>query len=100
MSATAETPTYVYGVLGAGDEPPEISGIGGAPLHEVKVGGLAALVSDLGDRELTLGREEMTTHARVLEEAVQHATVLPMRFGVVMAGERRCARRPARGPPR
>jgi hypothetical protein len=87
MSAAAEQAMYVYGVLSAGDEPPQIAGIGGAPLHEVTSDGIAALVSELSDEELRLGREEMTAHARVLEEALQHGTVLPMRFGVVMAGE-------------
>jgi hypothetical protein len=87
MSTEVTQATYVYGVLRADNEPPGIAGIGGAPLQEVKGDGVAALVSDLTDRELTLGREEMTTHARVLEEALQRGTVLPMRFGVVMAGE-------------
>jgi Gas vesicle synthesis protein GvpL/GvpF len=87
MSAAAPQATYVYGVLRADDEPPNIKGIGGAPLQEVTSDGIAALVSDMSDHELKLGREEMTTHARVLEEALQNGTVLPMRFGVVMAGE-------------
>lgn len=87
MGASAPNATYVYGVLSADDEPPAISGIAGAPLHEIKSDGIAALVSDLSDHELKLGREEMTIHARVLEEALQHGTVLPMRFGVVMEGE-------------
>src|ERR1700694_5306833 len=86
MSGAAEQATYVYGVLSADDDPPQIAGIGGAPLHEVTSDGIAALVSDLSDKELRLGREEMTAHARVLEEALQQGTVLPMRFGVVMAG--------------
>ena len=36
---------------------------------------------------MTMGREAMTTHARVLEAAHSLGTVLPMRFGVVMDGE-------------
>ncbi len=87
MSTTAPQATYVYGVLSAADKPPATTGIGGAPLQEITSDGLAALVSDLSEQELVLGREEMTTHARVLEEAVEHGTVLPMRFGVVMEGE-------------
>src|SRR3978361_2359648 len=87
MGAAAEHATYVYGVLSADDQPPQMKGIGGAPLQEVTSDGIAALVSDLTGEELALGREEMTAHARVLEEALQHGTVLPMRFGVVMAGE-------------
>jgi hypothetical protein len=85
--AETESATYVYGVLSAGHELPEITGIRGASLHEVVSGGIAALVSDLADHEPVLGREEMTTHARVLEETLKTGTVLPTRFGVVMAGE-------------
>jgi hypothetical protein len=87
MSAAAEQATYVYGVLSADHEPPKIEGIGGAPLQALTSDGIAALVSDMSNHELKLGREEMTTHARVLEEALLTGTVLPMRFGVVMAGE-------------
>ncbi|HWF36570.1 MAG TPA: GvpL/GvpF family gas vesicle protein [Solirubrobacteraceae bacterium] len=87
MSAAAPERTYVYGVLGADAPSPHGAGIGGAPLRRVASDGLAALVSALGDDALMLGREEILTHARVLEAAVEHATVLPMRFGVVMEGE-------------
>ncbi len=86
-----EAATYVYGVRARGQELPQVDGIGGAPVQEIASDGIAALVSDLDGRELVLGREEMTAHARVLEEALQHGTVLPMRFGVVMAGERAVA---------
>jgi hypothetical protein len=79
--------TYIYGVLDAGEEPRGITGIGGAPLREVVNDGIAALVSELPGDELILGRDEMTTHARVLEAALQQGTVLPMRFGVVMDGD-------------
>ena len=88
MEAATSEATYVYGVFKAGETAPAIAGIHGAELREITSGGLAALVSDMPpEHELQLGREEMTTHARVLEEAIQHGTVLPMRFGVVMAGE-------------
>lgn len=78
-------PAYVYGVVR--DEPPEIGspGIGGSAPYVVEAGGIAALVSDVPNRELVLGREEMATHEQVLEAAMRHGTVLPMRFGVVMA---------------
>jgi Gas vesicle synthesis protein GvpL/GvpF len=87
MSTAAESATYVYGVLSAEHEPPSIKGIGGAPLREITSDGIAALVSDMNGHELTLGREEVAAHARVLEQALEGGTVLPMRFGVVMAGE-------------
>ncbi len=74
---------YIYGVVPASAQLPEHEGIGGSRLELVSVDGVAALVSD-GPDEPTMGREAMTTHARVLEAAHALGTVLPMRFGVVM----------------
>jgi hypothetical protein len=76
---------YVYGVVDAGAELPEGTGIAGAPLRLIASGSAAALVSELPDEELRFGREEAMTHARVLESALAHGTVLPMRFGVVVS---------------
>jgi hypothetical protein len=61
--------------------------VAGASVRVVSDDGTAALVSDLADRQLELGRDEVLTHARVLEEALQRGTVLPMRFGVVLEGD-------------
>ena len=79
-------PTYVYGVRAADTKRlGSAKGIGDADLHEVTHDGLAALVSELpGDRELRFGRDELAAHARVLEQAIELVTILPMRFGVVM----------------
>jgi hypothetical protein len=89
MSAEAppQEPKYVYGVLRADHKPPKMKGIADQPLHEVSSGNLAALVSELNDLTLQLGREEMTKHVEVLDKAQENGTVLPMRFGVVMDGE-------------
>jgi Gas vesicle synthesis protein GvpL/GvpF len=76
---------YVYGVVSAAGDPPSAAGIGGGAVQLVKAGEIAALVSDIDREELTLGREAMTAHERVLEDALAAGTVLPMRFGVVMA---------------
>jgi hypothetical protein len=78
---------YVYGIVEPGAKPPDGRGLGGAPVRLVPDGGAAALVSDVADRELELGRDEVMTHARVLEDALDRGTVLPMRFGVVMDGD-------------
>src|SRR5579859_76372 len=77
---------YVYGIVAAGSRPPQVAGIGGASVGVVGDGdGAAALVSEVAPDALRFGREEMLTHARVLETAVNEGgTVLPMRFGVVM----------------
>lgn len=75
---------YVYGIVEAPGQAPAGPGIAGAPLRVIGGDGAAALVSDIPEQELTLGREEMLAHARVLESALESGTVLPMRFGVVM----------------
>jgi hypothetical protein len=77
--------TYVYGIVDP-DAQPSGSGIAGAPLGVIALGGAGALVSDLPDGELKMGRDEVMTHSEVLERAFGHGTVLPMRFGVVMDG--------------
>jgi hypothetical protein len=79
---------YVYGIVASTARVPERSGIEDAPLELISSGAIAALVSDVAG-ELKMGRDAMTAHARVLEEAHAEeahalATVLPMRFGVVM----------------
>jgi Gas vesicle synthesis protein GvpL/GvpF/Conjugal transfer protein TraD len=82
---TPASAKYVYGVISATVEPPRGPGIGDAELELIRRDDLAALVSDIDHDEVALGREAMTTHARVLEEALGTGTVLPMRFGIVMA---------------
>jgi hypothetical protein len=78
---------YIYGVVSSDAAPPSLPGIGGAPLELIGDDGVAALASDAPEGELVMGREAMTTHARVLEAAHASGTVLPMRFGVVMDDE-------------
>jgi len=82
----ASQPTYVYGVRSADQRDlGSATGIGDAALHEIKHEDLAALASELPDGgELRFGREELAAHARVLEQAIEAGTILPMRFGVVM----------------
>lgn len=78
---------YVYGVIPAAGDPPSVAGIGGTPVQLIGVDEIAALVSDIDPDGLEMGREAMTAHERVLEDALTGATVLPMRFGVIMKGE-------------
>jgi hypothetical protein len=82
---TPPQPTYVYGVRKPTAGPLSSTGIGGAKLHQIESSGIAALVSDLPSGQgLRFGRDELKTHARVLEQALEAGTVLPMRFGVVL----------------
>jgi hypothetical protein len=78
--------TYVYGIVESTARAPKAKGIGGAPLAVVAGDGAAALVSDLPDGEVQMGRDEVMTHAEVLDQALTRGTVLPMRFGVIMGG--------------
>jgi len=77
-------PTYVYGIIDGDAQAPGAAGIGGAPLQLIPADGSAALVSEIAGSDVRLGRDEVLTHSRVLEEAMSNGTVLPMRFGVVM----------------
>jgi hypothetical protein len=78
--------TYVYGIVESTARAPKAGGIAGAPLAVVAGDGAAALVSDLPDGNVRMGRDEVMTHAEVLDRALAQGTVLPMRFGVVMDG--------------
>src|SRR5213592_4858516 len=80
---------YVYGVVRADDaSSSKLTGINDEPVSPVTSEGLAALTSDVPDDFLEAGRDELLTHSRVLEQALEHGTVLPMRFGVVLPDER------------
>jgi hypothetical protein len=77
---------YVYGIVEAKATAPAGAGIAGAPLGLVTGDEAAAVVSEIEDDRVRLGREEVLVHSRVLEHALKQGTVLPMRFGVVMSG--------------
>jgi gas vesicle protein GvpL/GvpF len=78
---------YVYGVIRAGDaDATSVAGVEGSAVRTLPHAGLAALVSDLESGALAAARE-VRAHWRVLEEASQAATVLPVRFGTVMESE-------------
>ena len=81
---------YVYGLVEAGtDAPLPDTGVGDPPgrVRVVQDGALAAVVSPLPEGATPGRREDLEAHQRVLSEVVQRATVVPMRFGVVMDGE-------------
>jgi hypothetical protein len=77
---------YVYGIVRAGGMPDRLGG-GDSDLpeaHLVEEGDIAALVSngpDRATRELVLG------HGRVLEAALEHSPVVPLRFGMLVTDE-------------
>jgi len=79
---------YVYGVVRAPDAPQLDSlGVGdrGARLSDVVHGGVAAIVSEVDEGPLAAARD-LRAHWRVLEDVAKRTTVVPVRFGTVMAG--------------
>src|SRR5438067_9944030 len=83
-----QTAKYIYGVVRASSKATRMGkGIDGKPVRVVTSKGIGALASDVSPGPLEAGREELLAHSRVLEKALEHGAVLPMRFGVVMPGE-------------
>jgi hypothetical protein len=80
---------YVYGVVGASEVPDlDLTGVGKerTSLRAIPHDGVAALVSEAGTEPLSAARD-LRAHWRVLEEIAKRTTVLPVRFGTVMASE-------------
>jgi hypothetical protein len=72
---------YVYGVVPR-DADPDLDS---SDVRLVRANGVAALVSDAEDAPVFATRENLTEHARILQEAMDSCgAVLPMRFGIVM----------------
>jgi Gas vesicle synthesis protein GvpL/GvpF len=84
----SEGAVYVYGVLAATDAGSiSAEGVEGSAVRSVQEGDLAALVSDVRGGALAAARE-VRAHWRVLDSACARATVIPVRFGTVMDGDR------------
>jgi Gas vesicle synthesis protein GvpL/GvpF len=88
MTRSNNAAKYVYGVVRASPKGRLSSkGINGQPIRIISAKGLGALTSDVSGDPVEAGRDELLTHSRVLESALERGTVLPMRFGVVMPSE-------------
>lgn len=80
-------PLYVYGVLSATDrDAVSVTGVEGSEVLTVQHDGIAALASPVKGSALAAARE-VRAHWRVLQEASEQTTVLPVRFGTVLQGE-------------
>jgi hypothetical protein len=81
-------PVYVYGIIPASEarQWQETPGLGdpSSPVRTVIEDGMAALVSDLPPDYTPGRREDLEAHQRVLSEAIERVTTIPMRFGIVM----------------
>lgn len=78
-------PVNVYGVVAtdAVDHLPPLSGPRQDPVRVVASDDLAAIVGDV-ENAMSVGREAVMAHARILEDVVGRTTVLPARFGTVV----------------
>jgi Gas vesicle synthesis protein GvpL/GvpF len=86
-SAGAASAVYVYGVV-AGPAPAiGDPGVGSGRVRAIEEGGLAALVSDVSAEWRAAGRADVEAHDRVVGGLVGRGTVIPMRFGIVMASD-------------
>src|SRR4051794_16963853 len=82
------TALYCYAVTWADAARPQRgAGIGGASVKAVSQGELAALTSPIESTKVRARRRDLLSHSEVLSAALEHGTVLPLRFGVVFESE-------------
>jgi len=85
-------PVHVYGVTSADTAlPSDTRGRRGARLRSIASDRLSAVVSDVPAAERAT-RNDLLAHARVLEAIAVDATVLPMRYGILMDSDADVAR--------
>jgi hypothetical protein len=81
-------PIYVYGVVSTAQslELPE-DGVTNAATRVVESDGLAAVVSTVPGERLRVRRRDLDAHLHTVERLFEQTTVLPCRFGTVLASE-------------
>lgn len=89
---------YVYCIADAkGIENPGISGLGGARVYALAQDGLTCLISQYEGEEFgKLSKEEvirsLLVHQSVVEKVMEQNTVLPVRFGTLLANDHEASR--------
>lgn len=66
----------------------EVEGIGGAEVHPLVSGALAAIVSDVDAGELRPERRNLSAHSSVMRTLMDQTSLLPVAFGIVAGSER------------
>ena len=83
-----DAPLYVYGVVPRAERRAlSVAGVDGSEVETIEHGEFAALASRVHGDALRAARE-LRAHWRVLQEACETTTVLPVRFGTVLEDER------------
>jgi hypothetical protein len=76
---------YFYGIAPPGTVlPRDLAGVHGAPVQVVRLGEIAALVSDLDGRAVVGLPAEVRDHVAVLDAVAATGPVLPVRFGTTV----------------
>ncbi|WP_028057555.1 GvpL/GvpF family gas vesicle protein [Candidatus Solirubrobacter pratensis] len=78
---------YVYAVVRAPFDGVSGDGVGArpGPVRKIEASGFVAVVSDVPESWRAAGRADVEAHDRVLAGLLERWTVVPMRFGIVMA---------------
>ncbi|MEU4194220.1 GvpL/GvpF family gas vesicle protein [Kribbella sp. NPDC026611] len=77
---------YVYGITFEDVKVPEaLEGLDDRPVDLIRSGGLAAIVSEFTDGKRIGKKVQLLAHSRVLDSIAAKGTVLPLRFGTVVA---------------
>ncbi len=84
----APTGKYLYGFAEGGyGLNGELSGLAGAPVHQIRFEDVAAVVSDHAVEKLSLLRRNVEPHHRVIREVSRQTTFIPATFGHISEGE-------------
>lgn len=81
---------YVY-CLGSEATTPQledVTGVAGANPRLLRCGEISVVVSDFEGEAVSVTRENVFAHERVIEHVLRHTTPLPFRFGTLVSAER------------
>jgi|SRR5579884_1148208 len=79
---------YLYCVLDADFNPPEIPGVQNQPSRTVEINGLWIVVSPFSGTEIPTSKEHIARHERLIEGYLHRTTPLPFRFGSIVGEDR------------
>ena len=79
--------TYVYGVTTAPYDAPGRRGIDGERTRVLRSGDLCAIVASTDHHVVEARRENLMAHSDVLQDVVAARTVVPLRFGTLLAAD-------------
>lgn len=90
MNAMSDAPLYLYGIIDASTDAPDVSdwtGIKGASVRMLAGEQVAAVVSDAPAGKLRPRRRNLKAHHDTLRSLTDRTAVLPMAFGVLADNE-------------